>query len=79
MTITSGAAAGGTGAGGGIEAGVWRHTLLVVILIISILIAAAVAILISKLHDELVVRLDHSFKLGLLLPQLLGVFSILLA
>jgi hypothetical protein len=52
---------------------------IVVILNISILIAAFVAILVGELHDELVTRLDHSFKLALLLPQLLGIFSVLLA
>jgi hypothetical protein len=47
---------------------------IIVILIISILIAAVVCILIGEHYDELIARLDHSFNLGLLLPQLLGIF-----
>jgi hypothetical protein len=35
--------------------------------------------LISDLHDELIMRLDQSLQGGLLLPQLLGVFNVLLA
>jgi hypothetical protein len=31
-------------------------------------------ILIGEHYDELIARLDHSFNLGLLLPQLLGIF-----
>jgi hypothetical protein len=47
--------------------------------IIIVLIIAVVSLLVGELHDELVVRLDHSFHLGLLLSQLLGVFPQLLA
>jgi hypothetical protein len=52
---------------------------IILILIVSVLIIAVVSILIDELHDELVTRLDHSFQLGLLFPQLLDVFSVLLA
>jgi uncharacterized membrane protein YhaH (DUF805 family) len=49
------------------------------IVIIVILIVAVLAILVSELHDELIMRLDYSFQLGLLLPQLPSVFPQLLA
>jgi hypothetical protein len=51
----------------------------VVVLIISTLIHAVLSKLISELHDELIVRLDHSFQGGLLLLKLLGIFCVLLA
>jgi hypothetical protein len=41
---------------------------IIAILIISVLIVVVVSILVGELHDELIARLDHSFKLGLLLP-----------
>jgi hypothetical protein len=80
-TITSRAAAGGVGVGWCSNRGCSgvSSVVVILILILSILIAAVVAILVSELHDELIARLDHSFQLGLLLPQLLSIFSVLLA
>jgi hypothetical protein len=55
--ITLGVAAGGTGIGGGAAAGGRGGVSLVIIVILA---HAVESILISHLHDQLVVGLDHS-------------------
>jgi hypothetical protein len=68
--ITLGAATSGVGTGGRSSRGCGDVSSVIIILIVSILNVAVVSILVSELHDELVTRLDHSFQLGLLFPQL---------
>jgi hypothetical protein len=45
------------------------------ILIVVILSHVVESVLFSNLHDQLIMGLDHSFQGGLLLSQLLSIFS----